>query len=263
MPNLRLIDSHCHLNYPELHDNLDAVVARAKEAGVKRLLTISTKLDQTHNLLKITETYPEIYATVGVHPHDVEEEGVPSCSDLMTRTKNPKIVGIGETGLDYYYEHTDRIKQQQSFIAHIQAAAQLDLPLIIHSRAAEEDIVGILQDEKVSARNRPGVIHCFSGTRSFAHTALEMGFYISISGIVTFKNANMLRDIVCDLPLEKMLIETDAPYLAPVPHRGKPNEPAFVVHTAQALASLKGVSLEEVGMHTTNNFFTLFQKATV
>lgn len=260
MTNIRLVDSHCHLNYPEFQDDMDGVVARAKDVGVIKILTISTKLSQMSDLLAITEKYPDIYATVGVHPHDVQEEGVPTYDALLRLTQKEKIVGIGETGLDYYYEHTDRVRQKESFRTHIKVAAETNLPLIIHSREAEEDILMLLREENVADRKNPGVIHCFTGTGDFAKAAIDMGFYISISGVVTFKKADVLRDIVLDLPLDRLLVETDAPYLAPVPHRGKPNEPSFVRHTAQVVADLKGLSLAEVGEVTTENFFTLFQK---
>lgn len=255
------VDSHCHLNYPDFKEDFQEMLARAQTMGVQRFLTISTKLKEAEDLLKITANHKDIYCTMGVHPHEVEKEGVPSMEDLEALIERPKVVGIGETGLDYFYEHSPRKQQQESFRHHIRVAKKTGLPLIIHSRDAEEDILEILEDEKVTQMDQPGVIHCFSGTKDFALKTMAMGFYISISGIATFKKATDLQDIIQNhVPLEKMLVETDAPYLAPVPHRGKRNEPAFVVHTAEKVAELKNISLQEVARVTTENFFTLFDK---
>ena len=255
------VDSHCHLNYPDFQEDFAEMLARADTLGIKRLLTISTKLKEAEDLLKITANHPQIFCTMGVHPHEVEKEGVPSMDALRALMKRPKVVGIGETGLDYFYEHSPREQQKESFRHHIRLAKETGLPLIIHSRDAEEDILTILEEEKASEMDRPGVIHCFSGTQDFALKTMEMGFYISISGIATFKKTVELQDIIQNhVPLERMLVETDAPYLAPVPHRGKRNEPSFVVHTAEKVAELKDVSLQEVARITTDNFFTLFDK---
>lgn len=259
---MRLVDSHCHLNYPEFKEDFKGMIARADTLGVKTFLTISTKLKEAEDLLAITRDYPQIFCTMGVHPHEVEKEGVPSMEDLRSLVTRPKVVGIGETGLDYFYEHSPREQQKESFRHHIRIAKETGLPLIIHSRDAEEDILTVLEEEQVRNMELPGVIHCFSGTKEFALKTMEMGFYISISGIATFKKATELQDIIQNhVPLERMLVETDAPYLAPVPHRGKRNEPSFVVHTAEKVAELKGVSLQEVARITTENFFTLFPKA--
>ncbi len=257
-----LVDSHCHLNYDDFKQDFDAVLDRAKQMDVGTLLTISTKLSDAQNIIKIAESHDNIFCTIGVHPHDVEKEGVASVDDLVALTKHPKVVGIGETGLDYYYEHSPKEAQKESFRNHIRAAAQTNLPLIIHSRSAEDDILQILQEEKVSERSHPGVIHCFSGTKEFAQETMALNFYISISGIITFKKAEELRDIVeHTVPMERLLVETDSPYLAPIPHRGKRNEPSFVVHTAEKVAELKKCSMAELATTTTNNFFTLFSKA--
>ncbi len=257
-----LVDSHCHLNYPELQEDFDGVLKRAQTLNIKTFLTISTTLKDAETVLAIASNNSPIFCTMGVHPHEVEEEGVPTIEDLKKLTLRPKVVGLGETGLDYYYDHSPRDLQQQSFRHHIQVAKETGLPLIIHSRDAEEDILGILQEERIQDHPRPGVIHCFTGTKDFALKTIEMGFYISISGIVTFKKALALQEIVTHhVPLSRLLVETDAPYLAPVPHRGKSNEPSFMVHTVEKIADLKRITPKEVEDATTENFFTLFQKA--
>lgn len=256
-----LIDSHCHLSDERLKPDLNTLLAHAKTTGVVSLVNIGTSLQESKEVIQQAETYRGVYATVGVHPHEVASEGVPLVEDICSLAAHPKVIGLGETGLDYYYEHTDRSQQKQSLVAHIIAAHSLGLPLIIHSREGEEDLLKIFQDNERLLSDAPGVIHCFSGSASFAQQALALGFYISLSGIITFKKSIDLQEIVKMIPLDKLLIETDAPYLAPVPKRGKPNEPAYVYYTAQKLAELKGISLEEVGKVTTNNFFTLFKKA--
>lgn len=255
------VDSHCHLNDPQMKSDLAEILQRAKALEVGCMLTISTELKEADDLELLSNTYPQIYHTVGVHPHEVDKEGVPSVDSLLTKLQHPKAVGIGETGLDYYYEHSDRMAQQQSFRHHIQAMKETGLPLVIHSRNAEEDILVLLKEEAVQDFKNPGVIHCFSGTKEFAKATLDLGFYISLSGILTFKNADELREIAKTVPLDRLLIETDAPYLAPIPHRGKRNEPSFVVHTAEKLAELKSVPVKTIQETTTHNFFTLFAKA--
>lgn len=254
------VDSHCHLNDPQFKDDLSSVLERAKVLNVQYMLSISTELKEIADLEILSSTHPQIYHTVGVHPHEVDKEGAPPLQIILEKLKHPKAVGIGETGLDYYYEHSHRDHQKQSFRHHIHAMKESGLPLIIHSRQAEEDILTLLREEKVQNAPRPGVIHCFSGTEEFAQATLELGFYISFSGILTFKNAEELRQIARNTPLDRILIETDAPYLAPIPHRGKRNEPSFVVHTAEKLAELKGLSLKAIQEATTANFFTLFSK---
>lgn len=257
---MRLIDSHCHLNYPEFQEDMSAVLARARANNVEKLLSISTRLDTFPDVLKIAEQNPSVFATIGVHPHDVEDEGVPSFKALKAGTEHSKVVGIGETGLDYFYDNSPREAQRESFQIHIDVAAETGLPLIIHARSAEEDILQMLKDNQVQKRAFPGVIHCFSGSKEFAEETLALGFYISISGIVTFKKAEELREIVMSVPLDRLLVETDAPYLAPVPKRGKSNEPSYVKYTAEKVAELKQVDLEALGALTTENFYKVFSK---
>ncbi|WP_295139407.1 TatD family hydrolase [uncultured Reyranella sp.] len=255
-----LIDSHCHLDFPELTTDESGVLARARTAGVAGMLTIGTRLDQFERVRAIAERHDNVWCSVGVHPHEAKEEGQRTPDRLIEATRHPKVVGIGETGLDFYYEHSPREEQAESFRAHIAASRQTGLPLIVHTRNADTETGDILEDEYGQGAF-PGLIHCFSSGRAVAERALALGFYISISGIVTFKAAEELRVIVRDVPLDRLLVETDAPYLAPVPKRGKTNEPAFVAHTAAKVAELKGVSLAELEATTTDNFFRLFTKA--
>jgi TatD DNase family protein len=245
-----LVDSHCHLDFAQEEERA-GIIARARGAGVRTLLTISTKLNEFPGVRAIAESDPDIWCSVGVHPHEAEVE--PAAAEaLIALTRHPKVVGIGETGLDFFYE-----QQAQVFRAHLTASRETGLPVIVHTRDADPETIAILEEEKPQA----GVIHCFSTGRELAERAVALGFYISISGIATFKNAQALRDIIRDLPLERLLVETDAPYLAPVPMRGKTNEPAFMVHTAALVAQLKGVPQEELARVTTENFFRLFSKA--
>ncbi|WP_374763870.1 TatD family hydrolase [Yunchengibacter salinarum] len=256
-----IVDSHCHLNYDGLKDQEAAVVERARTAGVGCMLAINTKLAQYDEILGLTERYDDVFGTVGVHPHEAANEPDIPLDALLGRAEPRKIVGIGETGLDYYYDNAPRTLQQTNFRTHMAASRETGLPLIVHTRDADEDCVRILREE--SARGAfPGVIHCFTATRWLAEAALDLGFYISISGIVTFKNAKDLQEIVRDLPLDRLLVETDSPFLAPVPHRGKKCEPAFVVDTARFIADLKGIPFEELRARTTENFFTLFNRIT-
>ncbi len=255
-----LIDSHCHLDFPELTTDESGVLARARAAWIGGMLTIGTRLDQFEQVRAIAERHDNVWCSVGVHPHEAKEEGQRTPDRLIEATRHPKVVGIGETGLDFYYEHSPREEQAESFRAHIAASRQTGLPLIVHTRNADTETGDILEDEYGQGAF-PGLIHCFSSGRAVAERALALGFYISISGIVTFKAAEELRGIVRDVPLDRLLVETDAPYLAPVPKRGKTNEPAFVAHTATKVAELKGVSLAELEAATTDNFFRLFTKA--
>jgi len=255
-----LIDSHCHLDFPELASDETGVLARARGVGVGGMLTIGTRLDQFEKVRAIAERHNNVWCSVGVHPHEAREEGQRTPDRLIEATHHPKVVGIGETGLDFYYEHSPREEQAESFRAHIAAARQTGLPLIVHTRDADAETGDILEDEYARGAFT-GLIHCFSSGREVARRALALGLYISISGIVTFKAAESLRTIVRDIPLERLLVETDAPYLAPVPKRGKTNEPAFVAHTAAKVAELKGVSIAELEAATTDNFFRLFAKA--
>ena len=250
-----LVDSHCHLDFAKEEERA-GIIARARGAGVRTLLTISTKLEEFGVVRAIAESDPDIWCSVGVHPHEAEVE--PAAPEtLIALTDHPKVVGIGETGLDFYYEHSPRQQQTQIFRAHLAAARATGLPIIVHTRDADPETIAILEAEKP----RAGVIHCFSTGRELAERAVALGFYISISGIATFKNAQDLRDTIRDLPLDRLLVETDAPYLAPVPMRGKTNEPAFVTYTAALVAQLKGVAPDELARVTTENFFRLFNKA--
>jgi TatD DNase family protein len=251
-----LVDSHCHLDFAEAAERPD-IVARARRAGVATMLTICTKLEEFPTVRAIAETDPDIWCTVGVHPHEAAVEPAATKAGLVAATKHPKVIGIGETGLDFYYEHSPRERQVEIFRVHIAAAREAGVPLIVHTRDADPETIAILEEERPPA----GVIHCFSTGRKLAERALDLGFYISLSGIVTFKPAQDLRDIARDLPLDRILVETDAPYLAPVPLRGKRNEPAFVTHTAALVAQLKGVTPDELARATTANFFRLFAKA--
>jgi len=256
-----LVDSHCHLNFPEFASDLDDVLARAKDNGVGIMVTVNTKLAEAKNLQEIADQYPQVFCTVGVHPHDAMDyahgyEGNPLTSQIKALAQHPKVVGIGETGLDYYYNNSPRKEQISAFSDHIRASVDLGLPLVIHTRNADEDTIACLTD--VGEGKAKGVFHCFSGSADLAQKALNLGFYISFSGILTFKNADPLRQIARNVPLERLLVETDAPFLAPIPHRGKRNEPAFTRHTAEILANIKDLSYSAIETITTNNFFALF-----
>ncbi|MEX0759983.1 MAG: TatD family hydrolase [Tistlia sp.] len=255
-----LVDSHCHLDYLEEAGDLDGVIARARNAGVGTLLTISTKLSTWEGVHAIARRYPEVWCSVGVHPHEAEKEGQETPDRLIALAAEPEVVGIGETGLDFYYEHSPRRAQEASFRSHIAAARETGLPLIVHARDADDETVRVLREE-YAAGAFPGVIHCFTAGPALAEAALEIGFSISLAGIVTFKTADALRETVRRVPLDRLLVETDAPYLAPVPYRGRTNEPAYVPHTAARLAELKEVTLEALAAATTANFFRLFAKA--
>lgn len=254
-----LVDSHCHLDYPEFAD-LDAVAVRAHASDVGCMLTIGTSMLKFPGVLAVAEARDDIYCTVGVHPHEAGKEPQVSPELLLEHAQHPKVVGFGETGLDYFYEHSPRDAQKQSFRTHIAAARAAQLPVVVHTRDADDDTLEILGDEMQKGAF-PGLIHCFSATAAFAAQAVEMGLYISVSGIITFKKADDLRAAVADVPLERLLVETDAPYLAPVPHRGKPNEPAYTRLTAEKLAEIKGVGFDDIARITTENFFRLFSKA--
>jgi TatD DNase family protein len=251
-----LVDSHCHLDFAPAEERGE-IVARARRAGVGTLLTISTKIAEFPTVRAIAESDPEIWCSVGIHPHEAASEGDEAVAQLVTLTGHPKVVGIGETGLDFHYEHSPRARQEAVFRAHCAASRETRLPLIIHTRAADAETAAILAKEGTLT----GVLHCFSSGRALAEKALDLGLYISLSGILTFKNAEDLRAIARDIPLDRLLIETDAPYLAPVPLRGKLNEPAFITHTAARLAEIKGIAVEELGRITSANFFRLFAKA--
>ena len=253
-------DSHCHLNYKGVFEQQGDVLARARSRGVGAMLNISTRESEWDAVVATAEREPDVWASIGIHPHEADQHPDVDIARLIDRAAHPRIVGIGESGLDYYYDHSDRARQQASFRSHIGACRETGLPLIVHTREAEEDTLAILRDEMKQGAFT-GVIHCFTASGAFADAALELGFYISISGIVTFKNARDLQETAARLPIERLLIETDAPFLAPVPHRGKQGEPAFVADTATFLAQLRGEAIEELAARTADNFFSLFNKA--
>lgn len=255
-----LVDSHCHLNFPELSPVLDEVINSAKIAGVNWMQTICTELAELPTLLEYCERYPNLFCSVGVHPNDSELHPDFSVEQLVEAAQHPKIIGLGETGLDYYYKNSNISVQQTSFSKHIEASQMTGLPLIIHCRDAEEDMVSMLKE---AAQQQPlrAVIHCFTGSSKFAEQALDLGCYISFSGIVTFKNAINLQEIAKWVPIDKMLVETDSPFLAPVPFRGKSNQPAYTRQVAEFLSQLRRVELEVIANSTTENFFKLFNKA--
>lgn len=253
------VDSHCHLDkldYESLHDGVGDVIAKARQANVKKLLSVGVTLDAFPNMIKMIEQYDSVYASCGVHPLDVDSEF--SLEKLQEYARYPKVVAIGETGLDYHYQPETAVLQRERFEQQVDLAVELNKPLIIHTREARADTLSILRQG--NAQRCGGVIHCFTEDMDFAEAAMELGFYISISGIVTFRQAVELKAVVKALPMERLLIETDSPYLAPVPHRGKQNQPAYVVEVAQYIAQLKGISLTEVAKKTTNNFTDLFLK---
>lgn len=255
-----IVDSHCHLDMLAGYDTIENIVQRAHEAGVLYMQTICTKLDNFENILNIAKKFDNIYASLGIHPSEVST--VTPAAELLRFSEDSKVIGLGETGLDYFYNkdaHQQNL-QRQSFEEHIYAAQSNNLPLIIHARDAEDDIENIIAEHK-KHKEFPALIHCFTSNREFAAKMLDLGLYISVSGIVTFKNAEILREAIKYVPLDRMLVETDAPYLTPVPMRGKTNEPSYVKHVVEFLAELKGVSVEEMANKTTDNFFRLFSKA--
>lgn len=258
---MTFIDSHCHLNYKGLVEQQQDVLERARAAGVGTMLTISTRESEWDDVIGIAEREDDIWATVGIHPHEADGHAHVDTAKLVARAQHPRVVGIGESGLDYYYDHSDRDQQQTSFRAHIAAARETGLPIIVHTRDAEDDTAAILRDE-MGKGTYPGVIHCFTASDAFADIALDLGFYISISGIVTFKNARDLQATAARVPIDRLLIETDSPFLAPVPHRGKTGEPAFVADTARFLADLRGIDVMTLAAATSSNFHRLFTKVT-
>lgn len=255
-----LVDSHCHLDFPDFAEELDDVVGRAGDAGIGHMLTICTHVSKFDQVLSVAKRYENIFCTVGIHPHNALAEAEVTPEQLIDLASHPKVIGFGETGLDYFYDKAPRDIQQRQFRAHIEAARRTGLPLIIHTRDADDDMARILSEEAGKGAF-PGLLHCFSSSAALAQTALDLGLYISISGIVTFKNAEDLRQIVKNVPLERILVETDAPYLAPVPKRGKRNEPAFTAHTAEKVAEIKDLHLSDIATATTDSFFRLFSKA--
>ena len=255
-----LVDSHCHLDFPSLQADMDGVMARAADAGIGTMVTICTRVNDFPTTLGIAEAYDHVYCSVGLHPHDADQEPDLSTAQLVDLAGHDKVVGIGETGLDFHYDQSPRELQATLFRRHIAAARETGLPLIVHSRAADDEMIAILRDEADKGAF-PGVLHCFSSGPELARAALDLNFYISFSGIVTFKKADEVRAVAAETPLDRLLVETDAPYLAPVPHRGKDNEPAFVANTAAKLAEMRGMTAAEMAGQTTDNFFRLFTKA--
>lgn len=254
------VDSHCHLNYKGIVEDQAAVIGRARAAGVSKMLNISTRESEWDDVVSVAERHDDVWASVGIHPHEADAHPDVDTAKLVDRAKHRRIVAIGETGLDYYYDKSDREQQRRSFRSHIAAARETALPLIVHTRDAEDDTASILADELNRGRYT-GVIHCFTASDNFAAAALELGFFISISGIVTFKNASALQATAAKIPQDRLLIETDAPFLAPVPHRGRSCEPSFVADTARFLADLRGDPIDRLASYTTANFGRLFGKA--
>jgi len=254
-----LVDSHCHLDFPDFAPELEAVVARAEAAGVGHMVTISTRVRRHAQVLAIAERFPNVTCSVGTHPHHAHEELDITAEDLVARAEHPKVVAIGEAGLDYHYDNSPRDAQEQGFRTHIAAARATQLPLVIHAREADEDTARILEDE-MGKGPFPAVLHCYTGGPDLARRAIALGHSISFTGIVTFRNSAALREIAGSLPADRFLVETDAPYLAPLPYRGKRNEPAYVVEVAKVLAEVRGVSADEIARQTTENFFRLFSK---
>jgi len=256
-----LIDSHCHLDFPELAADRANVLARAREAGVTGMVTIGTWVDRFEQIAAIAEAHPEVWCSVGTHPHNADQELHIQTADLVRLSAHPRCVAIGEAGLDYFYDNAPKAAQETGLRRHIAAARETGLPLVIHSRSADDHMAFILEAESGQG-DFPFVLHCFTGGLDLAQRALALGGYISFSGIVTFKNAQTVQEVARIVPADRYLVETDAPYLAPIPFRGQSNEPAFVRHTASKVADLRGVSLEQIGRETTGNFFKLFSKAT-
>ncbi len=257
-----LVDSHCHLDFPDFQEDLDGVVNRARDVGVGHFLTICTHITKFEQVRAVAERYDDMHCTVGIHPHEAGAEPEVDVARLTDIASNdPKVVAFGETGLDFFYDHSPRDAQERQFRTHLEASREAGLPVVIHTRDADDDMARILKDEMQNGAFT-GVIHCFSSGPELAEKAIELGLYVSFSGIVTFKKADELRETVKMPPLDRLLVETDSPYLAPVPQRGKRNEPAFVAHTAACVAELRGLGLEDLGTKTTENFFRLFHKAT-
>ena len=254
-----LVDSHCHLDFPDFAEELDAVIDRAKRAGVGRLITISTRVSKFDTIAGLAERFPEVFCTVGTHPLQAAEEPEATVGDLVRLSAHPRCVGIGEAGLDYHYDKAPRDLAARVFRTHIAAARETGLPLVIHSRDADDDMAAILRDEHATGPF-PAVLHCFTSGAALARTGVELGLSVSFSGVLTFKNSSDLRAIAAEVPLDRVLVETDAPFLAPMPHRGKRNEPACVAETARVLAEVKGVSFEALAEATTANVHRLFSK---
>jgi TatD DNase family protein len=258
---MTVIDSHCHLDFPDFAETLDEVVARARAAGVSRMVTISTRVARGADYQALAERFDDVYFTIGTHPHQADEEADTDGEAIRRFARHPKCVGIGEAGLDYHYAYASQSVAERVFRAHIALARELDLPIVIHAREADDDVARILREEMANGRFR-ALLHCFTSSRALAETGLELGLYISFSGVITFKNSADLRALARDVPLDRVLVETDAPYLAPTPHRGRRNEPAFVVETAKVLAEARGMSFEEIARATRANTLSIFNKMT-
>ena len=257
---MRLIDSHCHLNYEGLAGRREEVLANARAAGIGGFLNISTRQSEWNDVIAVADANPDVWATVGVHPHEADAHPDLGAGALVDAASHPRVIAIGECGLDYFYDKSDRAAQRERFQAHIDAARATGLPLVVHTREAEDDTAQMLE-QAVKAGGVRGVLHCFTGSTDLARKALDIGFYISLSGIVTFKNARELQDTARTIPADRLLVETDSPFLAPVPHRGRVCEPAFVADTARFVAGLRETDVETIAEQTTANFFTLFDKA--
>jgi TatD DNase family protein len=254
-----LVDHHCHLDFPDFAEELDAVLARAKAAGVGLMLSISTRIRRFDRLLAIAEAHPNVFCSVGTHPHYAHEELDIPVAEIVRLSRHPKVVAIGEAGLDYFYDNSPRQAQAEGFRAHIQAARETQLPLVIHAREADTDMAAILEEETTRGPF-PAVLHCYTGGPELARCGIDLGLHVSFSGILTFKKSDALREVAKSVPLDRLLVETDAPYLAPGKYRGKRNEPAYVVETAAELARVKGVTMDELARATTENFFRLYNK---
>ncbi len=254
-----LVDSHCHLDFPDFADELDNIVARAEEAGVRCMVTICTRVKKFSQVLAVADRFAQVYCSVGTHPHNAAEELDVTVEQLVELSVHPNVVAIGEAGLDYHYDKSPRADQAEGFRNHIAASRITGLPLVVHARSADQDMMDILSEETATGFF-PAILHCFSSGPELARKGVELGLYVSFSGILTFKNSQEIRDIAGDVPLDRLLVETDAPYLAPMPMRGKRNEPSFVVNTARVLAEVKGVSEAEIHRITSENFFRLFAK---
>lgn len=254
------VDSHCHLNYKGLVEQQSDVLTRARKSGVSAMLNISTREREWDEVIGLAEQEPDVWASVGIHPHEADHHVGIDCAKLIAKSSHPRVVAVGETGLDYYYDKSDRAQQCLSFREHIKASRQTGLPIIIHTRDAEADTAAILAEE-MREGTFAGVIHCFTASADFARIALDLGLYISLSGIVTFKNAQDIQDVAKWLPADRLLVETDAPFLAPIPHRGRTGEPAFVTDTGRFVAQLRDVTAETLARQTSDNFYDLFSKA--
>lgn len=254
-----LVDSHCHLDFPDFEEELDAVVDRARAAGIEKMLTICTQVKQFSRILRVAERFDDVYCSVGTHPNYADLETDVTIEDIYEKTHHPKVIAIGEAGLDYHYDRSTPANQAKSLIMHIEVARETGLPLVIHARDADADMIKILERESGKGAF-PAILHCFSSGPTLAQVGIDLGHYVSFSGILTFKNAHEIREIASNVPMDRLLVETDAPYLAPMPYRGKRNEPAYTVNTAEVLADVKGVSYKEMARSTTDNFCRLFNK---